>query len=232
MPDTSELPVLRVALVEDHEIVAVGFAELLRGYPDIDVVTVSSTVTALDLVTTPVDLVVLDLRLGDGSSATDNIRSLLDSGVDVLILTAAEDPNLIRAAAKAGVLGIVRKSQPVDELVEAIRDAASGATVAGLDWAAAIDGDAGLADAGLSAREREILALYASGEKAQSVAYLTNLSKSTVANYVSRIRAKYANAGRPAHTKVDLHRRAAEDGLITEGGHRVDETGRRGQGPR
>jgi len=220
MSDALALPVLKVALVEDHEIVAVGFAQLLRAYPDIDVVTVTSTVRGLDLVRTPVDLVVLDLRLGDGSSATDNIRALLDAGVDVLILTAAEDPHAIRAAAKAGALGIVRKSQPVDELVEAIRDAASGATVAGLDWAAAIDGDAGLADAGLSAREREILALYASGEKAQSVAYLTNLSKSTVANYVSRIRAKYANAGRPAHTKVDLHRRAAEDGLIGEDGMR------------
>lgn len=217
MSDPTPLPVLKVALVEDHEIVAVGFAELLREYPDIRVVAVTPTVRALDLEATPVDLVVLDLRLGDGSSATDNIRSLLDAGADVLILTAAEDPQAIRFAAKAGALGIVRKSQPVDELVEAIRDAASGATVAGLDWAAAIDGDAGLADAGLSAREREILALYASGEKAQSVAYLTNLSKSTVANYVSRIRAKYANAGRPAHTKVDLHRRAAEDGLIDDG---------------
>ncbi|WP_228514478.1 response regulator transcription factor [Frondihabitans sp. VKM Ac-2883] len=212
--DSLRLPVLRVALVEDHEIVAVGFAELLRQYADIDVVTVAATVRELDFVAAPVDLVVLDLRLGDGSSATDNIRQLAAAGIDVLILTAAEDPQAIRDAAKAGVLGIVRKSQPVDELVEAIRAAASGETVAGLDWAAAIDGDAGLADAGLSAREQEILALYASGEKAQSVAYLTGLSKSTVANYVSRIRAKYANAGRPAHTKVDLHRRAAEDGLI------------------
>jgi DNA-binding NarL/FixJ family response regulator len=198
MSDETPLPVLRVALVEDHEIVAVGFAQLLREFADIQVVAV------------------LDLRLGDGSSATDNIGTLVAAGMDVLILTAAEDPHAIRAAAKAGALGIVRKSQPVEELVDAIRDAARGTTVAGLDWAAAIDGDEALADAGLSAREREILALYASGEKAQSVAYLTNLSKATVANYVSRIRAKYANAGRPAHTKVDLHRRAAEDGLLTD----------------
>ncbi|ARC58256.1 Transcriptional regulatory protein LiaR [Frondihabitans sp. 762G35] len=216
MSDQTPLPVLRVALVEDHEIVAVGFAQLLREFADIQVVAVTPTVRDLDLDATPVDLVVLDLRLGDGSSATDNIGTLVAAGADVLILTAAEDPQAIRAAAKAGALGIVRKSQPVEELVDAIRDAARGTTVAGLDWAAAIDGDEALADAGLSAREREILALYASGEKAQSVAYLTNLSKATVANYVSRIRAKYANAGRPAHTKVDLHRRAAEDGLLTD----------------
>jgi DNA-binding NarL/FixJ family response regulator len=216
MSEQTPLPVLRVALVEDHEIVAVGFAQLLREYADIQVVAVTPTVRDLDLDATPVDLVVLDLRLGDGSSATDNIGTLVAAGADVLILTAAEDPHAIRAAAKAGALGIVRKSQPVEELVDAIRDAARGTTVAGLDWAAAIDGDAALADAGLSAREREILALYASGEKAQSVAYLTNLSKATVANYVSRIRAKYANAGRPAHTKVDLHRRAAEDGLLSD----------------
>lgn len=223
MTDPTSHPVLKVALVEDHEIVAFGFAELLRAYSDIDVVTVSATVDDLDLLAVPVDLVVLDLRLGDGSSATDNIVTLRSQGAEVLVLTAAEDPGLIRAAAKAGVLGIVRKSQPLDELVAAIRDAASGLAVASADWAAALDSDSGLANAGLSAREREILALYASGEKAQSVAYLTNLSRSTVNHYVSRIRAKYATVGRPAHTKVDLHRRATEDGLLTEDGSPAEE---------
>jgi DNA-binding CsgD family transcriptional regulator len=95
--------------------------------------------------------------------------------------------------------------------------AGSGETIATTDWAAALDADSELADAKLSAREREILALYASGEKAQSVAYRTGLSRDTVANYISRIRVKYANVGRPAHTKVDLHRRAIEDGLMPDG---------------
>ncbi len=215
MSDPTSRPVLKVALVEDHEIVAFGFAELLRSYPDIDVVTVAATVPDLNIGVTPVDLVVLDLRLGDGSSAVDNIENLQAQGVKILVLTGAEDPSLIRGAARAGVLGIIRKSQPLEELVTAIRDAAAGLAVASADWAAALDSDTSLANAGLSAREQEILALYASGEKAQSVAYLTQLSLSTVTHYVSRIRAKYANVGRPAHTKVDLHRRATEDGLLT-----------------
>lgn len=207
---------VRVALVDDHQLVTVGFAQSLRSLQDIEVVAVAATVADLQLRERPIDLVVLDLRLADGSSPMANIRAIQAAGARVIVLTAAEDAQLIRAAAREGVLGILRKSQPLGSLVDAIRDAAAGSTVATVEWAAALDSDAQLADAGLSPREREILALYASGEKAQRVAYLTGLSKSTVAGYVSRIRTKYASVGRPALTKVDLHRRAAEDGLLPD----------------
>ncbi len=76
-----------------------------------------------------------------------------------------------------------------------------------------------LQDARLSPREQEVLSLYASGETAVSVAQRTGLSRETVADYVTRIRKKYAEAGRPAHSRVDLYRRAIEDGL--SGGSRV-----------
>lgn len=65
---------------------------------------------------------------------------------------------------------------------------------------------------GLSERQREVLALYASGEKADRVARMTGLSVGTVNDYLRRIRTKYREAGRPAETKIDLYRRAVEDG--------------------
>jgi len=99
-------------------------------------------------------------------------------------------------------------------LLEAITHAAEGVAVATTDWAAAIDGDAQIADARLSPRERQVLGLYASGETAAGVAELMGLSKDTISDYVGRIRNKYALAGRPATTKVDLHVRAREDGLL------------------
>lgn len=202
-----------VALVEDHHIVGLGFAEALRAEPDIDVVGVVPTVGDLahfvDL-----DLVVLDLRLNDGSTPEENVAAIHELGARVLVLTSAENPVLVREAARAGVLGIVRKSQSVEQLVHAVREGAAGRSVATLEWAAALDSDVALADANLSDREREILALYASGESAQSVAFAMGLSRNTVASYVSRIRDKYARVGRPAFTKVDLHLRAAEDGLL------------------
>jgi DNA-binding NarL/FixJ family response regulator len=208
---------LRVALIDDHEIVRVGIAELLASQPSIDVVASVSTVAELFALGARPDLVVLDLRLSDGSTPGDNVATIREHGLDTLVLTGGDDPRLVRSAARAGVLGVIRKAAPASELVDALLRAGAGETVATTDWAAALDADSELADAKLSAREREILALYASGEKAQAVAYQTGLSRDTVANYISRIRVKYANVGRPAHTKVDLHRRAVEDGLMPEG---------------
>ena len=208
---------LRVALVDDHEIVRVGIAELIALQPTIDVVASVSTVAELFALDVSPDLVVLDLRLADGSTPGDNVAAIRERGHRTLVLTGGDDPRLVRSAARAGVLGVVRKAAPASEIVDALLRAGSGETIATTDWAAALDADVELVDAKLSAREREILALYASGEKAQSVAYKTGLSRDTVANYISRIRVKYANVGRPAHTKVDLHRRAIEDGLMPDG---------------
>ena len=67
-------------------------------------------------------------------------------------------------------MGVVRKSDGVDDLTNAIRRALRGESVATTDWAAALDADSGIADAQLSPREREVLELYASGETAQSIA--------------------------------------------------------------
>jgi len=219
----------RIGLVEDHESVAIGLAAMLAPEPDLDLVLTAGTVPELlaaaannpspaaagsSLDTTQLDLVVLDLRLADGSSPEDNVRALRNRGIEVLVFTGADNAFLVRAAAKAGVLGVVRKSEDVPTVVAAVRRAASGEQVVTTDWAAAIDGDPQLSDVGLSPRQEEVLTLYASGEKASRVARLTGLSEQTVNDYLGRIRQKYADAGRPAPTKTDLYKRAVEDGWL------------------
>ncbi len=201
-----------IAVVEDHDIVGIGVRELLKAQPDWQLVSVVRSVGQLELA--DLDLVLLDLRLDDGSSPGDNVAALHAAGVPAVAFTAGEDPALIRAAAKAGVVGIIRKSDRADLIVDVIASVLDGTVAATADWAAAIDGDSEIADAGLSKREREVLGLYASGETAASVAAITGLSRVTIAAYVSRIRTKYALAGRPAVTKVDLHLRAREDGIL------------------
>lgn len=203
-----------VALVEDHALIAIGFEELLDGEPDLRLAGMVATVADLASLPEIPDLVVLDLRLSDNSRPGDNIDAIHAMGCHVLIYTGAEDRSLIQQAAKSGALGLIRKSVSPDALLDAIRTAAHGHEVFGSDWAAAIDSDAALADAKLSPREQEILSLYASGETAVSVARATGLSRETVADYVSRIRRKYADAGRPAHSRVDLYKRAVEDGIL------------------
>lgn len=66
----------------------------------------------------------------------------------------------------------------------------------------------------LSDRERNVLVLYVSGLKMTSVARRLDISPHTAKEYLDRARGKYVAVGRPAPTKVDLHREAMRDGLI------------------
>lgn len=204
----------RVGHVDDHETVQLGFGSLLALCDDLTLVTSVASVRDLGDVADTLDVVVLDVRLSDGTTVGQNVAWLREQGVNVLVFTAADNASEVRAASRAGVLGIVRKSESRDVIIDAVREAALGNPVVTTDWAAALDSDPELAAAGLSPKEQEVLAHYASGDKSIAVAYRAGLSTSTVAEYVRRIRYKYAMVGRPAHTKVDLYKRAVEDGIL------------------
>lgn len=66
----------------------------------------------------------------------------------------------------------------------------------------------------LSDRERHVLMLYVSGLKLASVARRLDISPHTAKEYLDRVRGKYLAVGRPAPTKVDLHREAIRDGFV------------------
>ncbi len=214
MAAEAEVHTLRIAHVDDHETVQLGFASMLSDQDDLLLVASVTGVDALLPELKNIDLVVLDIRLSDGSTVERNLAVLHEHGSRVLAFTAADNPADLRAASRSGVLGIVRKSESREVILDAIRAAAHGRTVATTEWAAALDADPLLGSAGLSPKEREVLALYASGDKSVTVAHRAGLSAATVAEYVRRIRHKYAMVGRPAHTKVDLYKRAVEDGIL------------------
>lgn len=205
---------IRLAHIDDHETVRLGFASLLENEPDLSIVAASATVDGIVPLLAGVDLVVLDIRLSDGSTITHNLDVLHAHGARVLAFTAADNPGDLRAASRAGVLGIVRKSDSREAILDAVRRAAGGEAIATTEWAAALDSDPDLESARLSPKEQEVLALYASGEKSVTVASRAGLSANTVSEYIRRIRSKYAVVGRPAHTKIDLYKRAVEDRLI------------------
>ena len=91
----------RIGLVEDHESVAVGLGAILADEADLELVSVTATVDELVELGEKLDLVVLDLRLGDGSSPRSNVEKLHALGVQVLVYTGAENPFLVRSAARA-----------------------------------------------------------------------------------------------------------------------------------
>ncbi|OZG26393.1 helix-turn-helix transcriptional regulator [Williamsia sp. 1138] len=204
--------ILRVGVIDDHESVVEGLRTIIEEGDNMTFVGGAETVEQLLQKVDRMDLAVLDLRLADGSSPHSNVTRLRKARIESLVYTSGDEPFLVREAAAAGVLGVIRKSARKAEIQEAIRVAGSGRQVASVDWAAALDSDPGFVD--LSPRLRQVLELYASGEPTARVAKETGLSADTVSDYVDRIRRKYRDAGRPAPTKTDLYKRAIEDGWL------------------
>jgi DNA-binding NarL/FixJ family response regulator len=205
-----------VAIVDDHDAVRFG----LRGACDEAGFTFcggAGTVAELLAERSPLncDVVVLDLSLADGSHVENNVKAIIEAGAQVLVFSIADKAALVSAALRAGAAGIVKKSQSMADLMNNIQLVANGVYVNSPETAAAIDADFNFKEqANLSPRERQVLALYASGFALKQVAFELGVSYSTVKEHIDRVRSKYSNIGRPAGTKTELYLRALEDGLI------------------
>ncbi len=210
----------RVALIDDHESVRLGVeaACVTGGGPE--VVFSGSTVTEYvrwrrATSAPPVDVVVLDLTLGDGTTVRENVGRLVADGSSILVHSVADRPSAVREALVAGAIGVVSKASPIDDVISAINAVANGDPLNNVEWASAIEGDREFADAQLSARERDVLRLYAAGLPLKAVAERLGIAYSTAKENISRVRLKYVEVGRSASTKFDLMRRALEDGLVS-----------------
>lgn len=210
----------RVALIDDHESVRLGVeaACVTDGGPE--VVFSGSTVTEYvrwrrATSAPPVDVVVLDLTLGDGTTVRENVGRLVADGSSILVHSVADRPSAVREALVAGAIGVVSKASPIDDVISAINAVANGDPLNNVEWASAIEGDREFADAQLSARERDVLRLYAAGLPLKAVAERLGIAYSTAKENISRVRLKYVEVGRSASTKFDLMRRALEDGLVS-----------------
>lgn len=208
---------IRVGIIDDHPVVIAGTVDVLCADPEITVPSVASTVQELLDARVHLDLVLLDLLLNDTSTPTTNIRALNRQGIPALAFTSGDRPALVREAARAGAIGMIRKSEWPGEIIAAVHSAYRGETVASADWAASLDDDLEFVSAQLSDREAEVLALYAAGETATQVGAALHITRSTVIEHVKRIREKYAGSGRSARTKHDLYIRAVEDGIVEPG---------------
>ncbi|VXB16483.1 DNA-binding response regulator, NarL/FixJ family, contains REC and HTH domains [Microbacterium sp. 8M] len=207
-----------VALIDDHESVRLGLAAALER-ADFEVVFSGAGVAEyLDArgraLPVPADVVLLDLTLGDGTTVTENVTRLVADGSSVVIHSVADRPVSVREALVAGAAGVISKSSPLDDVIAAVRTVARGEALNNVEWANAVDGDTAFADAQLSTREREVLRLYATGLPLKVVAERLGVAYSTAKENITRIRVKYVEVGRPAPTKVDLLRRAMEDGIV------------------
>ncbi|MGQ2916085.1 response regulator [Microbacterium aurantiacum] len=192
----------RVFLVDDHEIVRRGIAQLVDAEPDLDVVGEAGDIAeALRRIeATAPDVAVLDVRLPDGSGV-DLCREVRSRHPHIacLMLTAYDDDEALRSAALAGASGYVLKDIRSAALVDAIRASAAGRTVqsaqalrtAAQAAAAPVTGNAPASpDADLTYRERQVLDLIADGLTNREIGERLGLAEKTVKNYVSGLLAK------------------------------------------
>lgn len=213
--------VIRLAIVDDQQMVLSALqAWLAQARADIRVVIAApSWAELISHPAFPVDVVLLDLDLRDAIPAPVKISTLRQAGVAVVMISNLADPARIKACLAAGAASYLPKSEPAEEILRAVSAAASGQVYTNPSLAALLVEDqearAGATPA-LSPQELRALTLYASGLPVKSVARRLGVTAYTAKGYIDRVRQKYADVGREARTKLELHLRAVEDGWLDE----------------
>ncbi|MBX9473031.1 response regulator [Microcella sp.] len=184
-----------VFLLDDHEIVRRGIADLLEQEDDISVVGEAGVVAgAADaILASGATVAVLDGRLPDGSGI-DVCRDLKSERPELgcLILTSYDDDEAVLAAVLAGANGYLLKEVRATSLIEAIRRVSAGEMLldpAVTERVLSRAREASPLD-GLTPRETEILALIAEGLSNREIGARLFLAEKTVKNYVSGILSK------------------------------------------
>lgn len=213
-------PMVRVFLLDDHEVVRRGVADLLESEPDLMVVGEAATAAeALARVpATRPDVAVLDVRLpdGDGVSVCRELRSRMPD-LRCLMLTSFADDDALFDAVMAGASGYVLKQIRGTDLVGAVRTVASGQSLLDARTTAQvldrIRGNAERADpiAALSEQERTVLALIGEGLTNRQIGERMFLAEKTVKNYVSHLLAKLGMQRRTQAAVLATELRRGED---------------------
>jgi DNA-binding NarL/FixJ family response regulator len=190
---------IRVFLLDDHEVVRAGLRELLEHDGDIEIVGESSSAQEAirRIPALRPHVAVLDARLPDGNGidVCREVRSV-DPSIAGLILTSYEDDEALFAAIMAGASGYVLKQIRGTDLVDAVRRVASGQSL--LDPAVTqrvlerirSPEQAPSELKSLTEQERRILVLVAEGLTNREIAAKMFLAEKTVKNYVSSLLAK------------------------------------------
>lgn len=190
---------VKVFLVDDHEVVRRGLVDLLGADPELDVVGEAGSV-AEAMARVPAarpDIAVLDVRLPDGNGI-ELCRDLLSRMPDLrcLILTSYTSDEAMLDAILAGASGYVVKDIKGMELARAVKDVGAGRSLLDNRAAAALmaklRGAAEKQDplSGLTDQERTLLGLLSEGLTNKQIADRMFLAEKTVKNYVSRLLAK------------------------------------------
>ena len=204
---------IRILLIDDHELVRTGLRMLLERRPEMVVVgeaTNRADALAMAAREQP-DIILLDLDLG-GESSLDFLPELCaaSSRARVIVVTGIRAPEKYQRAVRLGAMGLVRKEQAAEVLIQAIEKVHAGevwlepSIVARVLAEMSSHRGAGEAPidpqaariARLSAREREIIALIGAGLYNKQIAERLSISEATVSHHLTSIFAKLGLANR------------------------------------
>ncbi len=193
---------IRIVIADDHPVVRAGLRALLDAEDDLVVVGEAASpdaATAMAEELAP-ELVLMDLQFGQettGADATRRIRSL-DASPYVLVLTNYDSDGDILGAVEAGASGYLLKDAPPEELVAAVRAAASGQSALAPAIAGRLLARMRAPQVSLSAREIEVLRLVADGASNGEVARRLHISEATVKSHLVHVFSKLGVASRTA----------------------------------
>jgi DNA-binding NarL/FixJ family response regulator len=193
---------IRVMVVDDHDLFRTGLASLLASNPDIELVAQASggsRAVRLAAELKP-DVILMDVRMPD-LDGPDATRLILehDRAMRIVALTAVPEDAAVSMAIQAGACGFLAKDSPIDDVVAAVRAAASGAAWLSAHAAEIVLGTARQADRerdvpgaidDLSPRELDVLRLIARGMENAEIAAALHISPRTAKNHVSSILTK------------------------------------------
>ena len=200
---------IRVAAIDNDPMVLLGQRALIDPVPDLELVATSTNVSEYLAAGTQVDVVLLDLMLGDGKPPEDNVTTLCATGVKVLVVSVHGERQHVRATIRAGASGYLIKGGDQATLADAIRTVHAGERALTQELAFIIS----LEPPRLTQRELEVLSLYGTGSTLEATARRLGISVSTVRVHLSRIYAKFAAAGDPVGDRSELLHRLPDYGL-------------------
>lgn len=212
---------IKVYLVDDHELVRTGIRRILEDAGDLLVVgEAADGEEALRTARKAApDVVLMDINMpGIGGIETTRRLVRLLPGVKVIALTVLDDDPFPAHLNEAGAAGYLTKGCPAKELIEAVRTVQRGfpfvgASVARKHMLAGWQGLAATPFATLSSREMQVTMLILNGQRSQEISDGLSLSPKTVSTYRQRIFEKLH-----VRTDVELVRLAYRHGLLVEPG--------------
>jgi DNA-binding NarL/FixJ family response regulator len=179
---------IRLGVIDNDKLVPAGVRALLVPADHIELVHAVGSVDEQLASGPDLDVVLLDLQLGDGTDPADNVTRLRASGVQVLVFSVLGDRRHVRSTLRAGACGYLVKDDDGDKLAEAITLVHSGERVLTLELMTLINAS----PPDLSPQEMQVLYLYGTGSTLAATARRLGLAIPTVRSYLDRIRAKWA----------------------------------------